>query len=122
MVGIRVELPVQSVIGGSDLKRVTKNLRARVRSRPQLNQLRTKVDYLVVPVARPVIQGNLYAQSNLVGVPAASTQPSGKPRWPGPFFSSYLTNAGNAPLFLTILYYAGREGGEDAANSLLGRN
>src|SRR5271170_4667299 len=61
MIVMGIELPVEDVIGGSDAKRVAEDRRSTMRGRPQLYDLWTEIDRLVVPVLCPVIESNLYS-------------------------------------------------------------
>jgi hypothetical protein len=58
---VRIELPVEEVIGGSDAKRITEDRRSTMRGGPQLYNLWTEKDRLVVPVLCPVIESNLFS-------------------------------------------------------------
>ena len=61
MIVVDVELPVEEMLGGSDVKRVAEDRRSTMRGGTQPYNLRTERDRLVVPVLCPVIQSNLYA-------------------------------------------------------------
>jgi len=58
---MRVQLPVENVFGGSDVKRVAEDGRSTVQCRTQLYDLWTERNSLIVPVVGPVIQRNLYS-------------------------------------------------------------
>lgn len=67
MVVVRVELPVQEVLGGDDLKGVTEDGGSAMRRRTQLDDVRTERHGLVVAVLRPVIECYLYAHPSPCG-------------------------------------------------------
>ena len=59
IVGLRVLLPVEEVLLGRDLQRITEDRGAAVGRRAQADDLRTKVDELVVAVVRAVRERDL---------------------------------------------------------------
>jgi hypothetical protein len=65
---VGIELPVKEVVDGGDAKRVAKDRRSTMRRGPQLYDLWTEKDRLVVPVLRPVIESNLYSHPPSLGV------------------------------------------------------
>jgi hypothetical protein len=67
MIVVGIELPVEEVIG-SDAKRVAEDRRSTMRGGPQLYNLWTEKDRLVVPVLCPVIESNLYSHPPSCGV------------------------------------------------------
>ena len=68
MIVVGIELPVEEVIDGSNAKRVTEDRRSTMRGGPQLYNLWTEKDRLVVPVLCPVIESNLYSHPPSCGV------------------------------------------------------
>ena len=61
MIVVGIELPVEQVIGGSDVKRVAEDRRSAMWGWTQLYNLWTEKDRLVVPVLCPVIESNSYS-------------------------------------------------------------
>jgi len=68
MIVVRIELPVEQVMGGSDAKRVAEDRRSAMWGWTQLYNLWTEKDRLVVPVLCPVIESNLYSHPPSCGV------------------------------------------------------
>ncbi len=76
MIVVGVELPVEEVIRGSDAKRVAEDRSSTMRGGPQLYNLRTENDRLVVPVLCPVIESNLYSHPPSCGARLKCLAPS----------------------------------------------
>ena len=68
MIVVGIELPVEDVILGSDVKRVAEDRRSAMRGWSQLYYLWTEKNRLVVPVLCPVIESNLYSHPPSCGV------------------------------------------------------
>ena len=73
MIVVRIELPVEQVMGGSDAKRVAEDRRSAMWRWTQLYNLWTEKDRLVVPVVCPVIESNPYSHPPSCGVCLAPT-------------------------------------------------
>ena len=61
MIVVGIELPVEEVTGGSDAKRVAEDRSSAMWGGPQLYNLRTEKDRLVVSILCTVIESNLYS-------------------------------------------------------------
>ena len=59
MIIVGVELPIEKMVGGTDVNRVAEDRRPTMGGGTQLYNLRTEGDRFVVAVLCPVIQGNL---------------------------------------------------------------
>jgi hypothetical protein len=60
MIVVEVELPVEKVLSGRDIKRVAEDRCSTMRGRTQPDYMGTDRDRLVVTVLCPVIESNLY--------------------------------------------------------------